>query len=465
MRKMSWLKVAGTAAVVALFISFPSLADDNTRFVDGTDVNGIAIGGLTQEEAGAKISQSYAQSYKLTILERNGKKEEITGEQIGLTVTVPGNLKELLDSQNLTGRQSGPSAGNSYTLELTASFDEALLKARIQSLACLSGADITETKDAHISEWKEGEPFTIVPEVQGNSLNASLTEAAIQTAVASGASSVDLEACGCYVPVQVTKDDEALNLLCERMNQCRDMVITYRFGEQTEELKGEVFTQWFTGGQDGQVQIDRAKAAAYIGTLASKYDTAGTARTFHTTAGQDVVLTGPYGWKLDQTVETDTLLLLIQTGQSQVREPVYAASAASRTAPDWGNTYVEVDMGNQHVYLYENGAVVWDAPCVTGNVSKNYTTPEGIYSLAYKETDRVLRGAKKADGTYEYESPVSYWMPFNGGIGLHDANWRDKFGGTIYQYAGSHGCINLPPATVKALYDRIDKGTPVICHN
>ena len=83
--------------------------------------------------------------------------------------------------------------------------------------------------------------------------------------------------------------------------------------------------------------------------------------------------------------------------------------------------------------MTKNGSVVWDAPCVTGNVSKNYTTPAGLYSLTYKEKDRVLRGAKKADGTYEYESPVSYWMPFNGGIGFHDATWRSKFGGTIYQ--------------------------------
>ena len=62
--------------------------------------------------------------------------------------------------------------------------------------------------------------------------------------------------------------------------------------------------------------------------------------------------------------------------------------------------------------MIKDGAIVWDAPCVTGNVSKNYTTPEGIYSLTYKQTDRILRGAKQADGTYEYESHVDYWMPF-----------------------------------------------------
>ena len=132
---------------------------------------------------------------------------------------------------------------------------------------------------------------------------------------------------------------------------------------------------------------------------------------------------------------------------------------------DWGNTYVEIDLTSQHVYMYQDGNLAWDAPCVTGNVSKNYTTPEGIYSLTYKQTDRILRGEKKADGTYEYESHVDYWMPFNGGIGLHDASWRSKFGGTIYQYGGSHGCINLPSAKAKTLSDMVYTGIPVICYN
>ena len=88
---------------------------------------------------------------------------------------------------------------------------------------------------------------------------------------------------------------------------------------------------------------------------------------------------------------------------------------------------------------------------------------KGLYSLTYKEKDRILRGKKKPDGTYEYESHVDYWMPFNGGIGLHDASWRSKFGGTLYQTGGSHGCINLPPQKAPALYDLVYKGIPVLC--
>ena len=201
--------------------------------------------------------------------------------------------------------------------------------------------------------------------------------------------------------------------------------------------------------------------------LAGKYDTAGTARTFHTAGGRDVEITGPYGWKLDVAGEVAAHTQLIQAGLGegeQDREPVYAATAASRSLPDWGNTYVEIDLTGQHVYMFQEGNLVWEAPCVTGNIAKNYNTPAGIYSLTYKEMDRILRGAKKADGTYEYESHVDYWMPFNGGIGLHDANWRSKFGGTIYQTSGSHGCINLPPAKAKELYGLVYKGMPVLCY-
>ena len=82
--------------------------------------------------------------------------------------------------------------------------------------------------------------------------------------------------------------------------------------------------------------------------------------------------------------EVQALTEYLKSTDSQTREPVFAQTAASRTEPEWGATYVEIDLTNQHVYMTKDGAVVWDAPCVTGNVSKNYTTPPGIYSLTYK---------------------------------------------------------------------------------
>lgn len=457
-------------AVIACFaISGMALAEEaapNTTFVPGTSVNGLGISALTVEEAAGRISSFYSNEYKLTIKERGGREEVITGPEIGFTVGLPdGFLQEILNQQNAAGRSSGPDVDNRHRVDMANTFQADALTSRIQSLNCISGSGIVTTADAHVSAYQEGQPFTIIPEVNGNNVYIDKTVELIRAAVTSGAVEVNLEEAGCYYPVAVTRDDAGLKALCDTMNQCRNMTITYVVGDQQDILDSAVICSWLTGTQDGQIQMSRDAVTAYVQELAGKYNTAGTTRTFHTADGRDVNVSGPYGWKLDVAGETEALIGMIRTGQSQSREPAFASSAVSHTAQEWGNTYVEVDLTNQHVYMTQNGAVVWDAPCVTGNVSKKHDTPAGIYSLTYKQRDRVLRGEKRADGTYEYESPVSYWMPFNGGIGLHDANWRSKFGGSIYQTSGSHGCINLPPAKAATLYGLVYTGIPVICYH
>ena len=102
---------------------------------------------------------------------------------------------------------------------------------------------------------------------------------------------------------------------------------------------------------------------------------------------------------------------------------------------------------------------------VTGNPNKGNATPPGVYSLTYKARNATLRGERRPDGTYSYETPVKYWMPFNGGIGFHDASWQPTFGGSRYKSHGSHGCVNLPPSVAPKMYELVYKDVPVVCHN
>lgn len=454
------------AAAFSLAVGSAAMAEDTNTFVSGTSVNGLGIAGLTTEGAAERISGFYASDYKLTIKEKGGKEEVITGPEIGFTVVIPeGALQEILNQQNAAGRPFGPDVNNKHRIELANSFSEDALTQKINSLICISGTSIVTTADAHVSTYQEGQPFTIIPEVRGNNVDAAKTAEVIRRAVQSGAAEVDLAASGCYYEPQILAGDENLKNLRDTMNQCREMTINYTIGEESRLLDSATICSWILGTQNGEIQVNRDAASAWVQELANQFDTFGKTRIFHTATGRDVEVTGPYGWKIDVAGETDALIGMIRTGQTQNREPKYAITAAVHGPQDWGATYVEVDLTGQHVYMTKDGAVVWDAPCVTGNVSKNYTTPPGIFPLTYKERDRVLRGAKRADGSYEYESPVSFWMPFNGGIGLHDANWRGSFGGNIYKTSGSHGCINLPPSKVPALYEMVYKGMPVICYN
>ena len=119
---------------------------------------------------------------------------------------------------------------------------------------------------------------------------------------------------------------------------------------------------------------------------------------------------------------------------------------------------MEINLTAQHLYFYANGKLLVESDFVSGNAAKGWSTPAGAYSITYKQRNATLKGQG-------YATPVSYWMPFNGGIGLHDANWRKTFGGTIYKNGGSHGCVNLPPAVAKTIYENISAGDPVLCYH
>lgn len=441
-----------------------ALADDASKFVPGTKINGVLVGGMTVEEAKIQIEGFYSREYRLSIKEKGDAEEVINGPEIGYQVVFSEGLKTVLEEQNASGRVAGPAADNNYSQKGAVSYDEGKLKERLNSLSCISGEGITATTNARITDWQQGIPFTILPEVQGNSVNLEKLEAVVKAALNEVSPQINIEESGCYDTISVTSEDAGLIAKRDSFNRIRTMEITYVLGDgQSEVLKGEEIYSWVSGIAEGVINVKGDKVSAYVKGLADKYDIQGKERAFRVTNGKPSLLPGSYGRKMDQAGEAAALNAIIQSGQSQKREPKYIQTVADKTSA-WGGNYVEADMAAQHVYMYKAGVLVWDSPCVTGNVSKNYTTPEGVFTLYNKETDRILRGAKKADGTYEYESHVDYWMPFNGGIGFHDANWRSRFGGAIYQTTGSHGCVNLPPEKAKVLYGLVYSGIPVICH-
>ena len=91
-------------------------------------------------------------------------------------------------------------------------------------------------------------------------------------------------------------------------------------------------------------------------------------------------------------------------------------------------------------------------------------TPGGTYYIYFMQRNRTLIGEIQEDGKPEYETPVAYWMAFNGGIGLHDATWQSAFGGDRYKTYGSHGCINLPLDVAASLYSQLSVNIPVVCY-
>lgn len=251
----------------------------------------------------------------------------------------------------------------------------------------------------------------------------------------------------------------------QKLATVNGMSVTYQLpNNQTEVLDGLTIATWVNGSQGLTVSVDAAKVADYVQGLRNKYDTPAGTQTWQSADGTAKSIKTDYGWHIDQAKETEALIANIQSLQSVTREPVYASRAVQTEMPQWGKTFVEIDISSQHVYFYQDGNCVWDSKCVTGTATDpDRATPTGVFALKYKQRDRVLRGRiNPQTGKPSYESPVAYWMPFNGNIGLHDANWRSSFGGNIYLKSGSHGCINLPPKNAKTLYELITPGTVIV---
>lgn len=427
-------------------------------FFPNTQINGLDASGKTMEEVKNMIA-SGINGYTLTIEMRDGQTEQITGEEIGLHAEFDGSLEKVLETQNPYAWLDYQLNPASYSIDTMVLYDEAALESRLESLFFLDPAQMKEPVNAAVSEYVPGQGYHVIPEEAGTVVDEAVFREKLGEALKTLTESLSLEEIGAYKEAEIKQDNPKLLELVNTMNRYAGVTVTYQFGSQTEVLNGDRIHDWLTFDEAGNVAVDAEQAAAYVAELAASYNTSNKAKTFKTSYGPTITVKGgTYGWKINQSEETAELLALIAAGESQTREPVYSQKGASRDGNDYGTTYVEINLTGQHLYMYKEGKLVVESDFVSGNLSRGWGTPAGTYPLTYKQRNAVLKGEN-------YRTPVDYWMPFNGGIGMHDATWRTSFGGTIYKTSGSHGCINLPHNVAKIIYENIQAGMPVICYN
>ncbi|MCD7982233.1 MAG: L,D-transpeptidase family protein [Clostridiales bacterium] len=428
------------------------------RFLPGTSVNGVACGGKTVEETQTLLKQE-ADSYVLTLYERGDTTEEIAGTEIGLEIDFGEELDQLLDQQN--GFFWLPhllSSGEELQAEKMISWDEDALRGVLDELSCMDEDEMTDSVNASLSEYTAGAGYEIVDAVYGTRIDTDVFSAAVEDAVQNLRTELNLEEPSCYVDPEYTEDSAELLAMQEAANRYVGTTITYTFGSSSEVVDGSLISEWLVFGEDMSVSLDTEKTQEYISGLAETYNTTGQSRSLVTSYGTTVTVpSGNYGWKIDQDATLTALNGYLEAGEDYTGDVVYSQTAASHNGQDYGNTYVEINLTAQHLWFYKDGALVVESDLVSGSVKAGNATPTGAYRITYKQKDAVLRGQG-------YASPVSFWMPFNGGIGLHDASWRSKFGGTIYKTSGSHGCINLPYSAAKTIYESISTGDPVLVY-
>lgn len=458
-KKAAWIAActAGILLVAAGGVYVGMSQKYKTRFFPNTQINGVDASGKTAAEVQERIAEG-VNGYTLTITERNNQTETIAGTDIKLHAEFDGSLEKMVAAQN-------PFAWlwhmkqEEYTIGTMVAYDDAALESQIRNLSCLDPEKAVEPVNAKISEYVSGQGYSIEPEQEGTAVEAEKLTQAVTGAIENLQDHLSLEEADVYKKPTVLKDDASLAEQLDKMNKYAKMSVTYQFGDSTETLNGDQIHAWLIANAGGSVSVDSSKVSEYVSEMAKAHNTSNKAKTLKTSYGSTIQVSGgTYGWKINQAAETEALAAIIASGESTTREPEYSQKAASHGANDYGDTYVEINLTGQHLFFYKEGKLVVESDFVSGNLAKGWGTPAGSYPLAYKQKNAVLKGEN-------YRTPVNYWMPFNNGIGMHDAKWRSSFGGTIYKTGGSHGCINLPPSVAKTIFDNISAGTPVICYN
>lgn len=428
-----------------------------SRFLPQTMINGIECGGKTVEEVQA-LFKGETDQYVLTLKERNGQEETIAGTDVGVNIDYEEALGTLMEEQNPFGWISRIYESQNSNLKLDATYDADMLKAVISDLSCMDESKMTDSVNASLSEYMEGTGYEMVNAVFGTRINQENLILRISEAIVNQQTELNLSESGCYVDPQYTEDSDEAKAMLERANKYVNTVITYQFGSSEEVLDGSLISQWIRVGDDLTVTLDIEKEEEYVSALADKYNTRRKGKSLVTSVGKKVTVpAGNYGWKIDQGATVEALSGYLEAGENYTGDVAYSQTAASHDGNDYGNTYVEINLTAQHLWFYKNGSLITQADFVSGDVAKGHTTPTGAYRVAYKQKDAVLKGE-------DYESPVSFWMPFNGDVGMHDASWRSTFGGSIYLQNGSHGCINLPYSAAQAIFNNIRSGDPVLVY-
>ena len=461
--------IAAAVLLTAGFFLYIHIVDKNTL---GREIKiyGMNVSHLTVEKAEQKIAETFA-GREISFQEDDKEVYRITMKDLGYSLDM-NVLKTQLDAikkERDADRQIFAHPVNfkmGYQIQKDKQQEQTAL-----SVSHFNNKERTASVSASIAYDEQKKAFAITNDVQGNEIdeqrlsnhvNETLDQI-FQEDLLGGEIRISL---GTAVYVQpetvVTAEmEQKLKDLNDQLQKYRSTTVTYTFGPASQVLDSSVIESWIRI-QGDKVSLDEVSVKAYVEQLAADYNTIYVPRTFRTSYGNDITVSGnEYGYRIDQEGELKQLLEDLKSGTSVSREPVYEIRGFQRNGrDDLAGSYIEVSLDNQHLWLYKDGNLVTETDIVSGAPTPERETYRGAWPIPYKASPFELTSDQ-----YGYNVKVTYWMPFVYGQGLHDASWQSSFGGNRYKTgAGSHGCVNLPTDQAALIYNTIESGYPIILY-
>lgn len=442
--------VAG-ALVVAYAIGF---AFFSTHFVPGTTVNGTDVSAMDQATLEQLVNQGIA-GWEERVQGPNGFSLALKASDVSLKANASTYARGAMDKNHPERWPLGLFEKTQVHVTEATSYDEAALKAAVAAAVEAYNASATQPTNAGIEYSSDQKAFVATDEAVGTALDADAVEKAVASGVASLSTDVTLDDSVLAQP-SLGKDDATLQETLKRANQMLALRIPLSLDGKTLATVGsDQLSGWVSVSNGTQIDVSRDAIASWVSDQL---------------ADQVASSDEEHDWALDGDSLAGSIFDAVCNASSDAieipRTLVGTRPAESEGAREQGR-HIDVNLTTQYARFYDSdGTVIWRSYFVSGDTSEGRATPTGTFSINNKMTDQTLIGADEdKDGEPDYRSKVSYWMPFLGNsVGLHDAPWRSSFGGTIYQWNGSHGCINLPSQSAAELFSLVKVGDKVIVH-
>ena len=452
--------IAAIVAAVFVIIAGGYLAGRyyfSIHFYPNTKVNNVEVSMKTGTEALSMV-ESQLNSYALGIKSGEGT-ETLSAVDCMLQYTDTTQIQKLVDAQNEDYWFMDIFTPHEYTA-MGLQLDETKLKEAIDALACMNPANPQEPVDAQIEYNETQNAYVVVDEIIGNIIVPETFYEGVKQAILAGETILDLSTNEYYKQPTYTASSPEVTKAKATLDKYMSTVIHYEDLGKTYTLDSTDIHTFIKIGKKYKISLDKDLIKQYVSDkILPVFTTVGMKRTIKSPgSGTFTCSGGGYGWQVGLIDERAAIIENIKAGGEVTREPKYLQDAAVKsTENDIGDTYVDVSIDDQHLWVVKDGKVVMDSDFVSGNVSTKHGTTKGVFMVERKQMHYRME---------DYNVTVTYWMPFNVdlGEGFHDASWRSKFGGSIYKTDGSHGCINLPPSFAKKLYNYITVRYPVIVH-
>lgn len=464
-----WIIPVVILALLAVVYASGVVVFGNFVFMPGTTLDDSDVSWRTVGDVAAEKSSSLDDFE--THVTGNGIDLTVHGSEVGLVCDGESYARSAIGQVNAWAWPYELSQSRTLTAEAGVSLDESALSALVDPAveavkqAAAGGSGIS---------YNAGEGrFTLDEGAIAQHLDASAVTERVAEALRQHQGEVE-------IGDECLDVGDSLATALDTANSYVGATVTLTLGGQTAyEITSDKIAEWVSVGDDFSVSLNTDAVADFgHGELSDLLDTVGTERTYTRPDGKQVTVNdgaaaygaSTYGWIIDGGATADQIVAAIQAGQPTTIEiPTIqtAAQVSTDGGPDWGSRWIDVDISEQHAYLYDGGSLLWQADITTGNPNEGNDTPSGVWYIRNMESGDInLRGPETEDGELEWDSHVQFWLPFVGNlVGFHNAPWQSVYGGQIYLWNGSHGCVRMSYSDAEALYAVAKVGDPVVVHN